>query len=81
MKIKVLVDFKAQSIVEVEVPDDTPKGAKAEEAVLKSINENGLPEVIKNPTIEFLYATSICLPRAVRKGKDPFFSSEPIELD
>jgi hypothetical protein len=77
MKIKVLVEFKANSIIEVEVPDGTPKN-KVREEVTKSLQFNPLPEVVKNPTIEFLYATSATISKPGPKGE---FSGEPIELD
>lgn len=56
-KIKATVIFTAESDVEFEVPADLDRTNEeaVEAAIWDSIKRDGLPEVIENETIEFMF--------------------------
>ena len=58
MKIKGTVIFTAAAEVEFEIPESSIQdpGRSVEDMVKDSIKQFGLPEVVVNPTMEFMFA-------------------------
>jgi hypothetical protein len=55
--VDVLIEWTATSVVEIPVPTDMQdEDPQLEDEVRFAISRDGLPEVVINPTIEFLHA-------------------------